>query len=264
MRVQDAVLVSYPLSYLQVFVLMLTRTTAMVGSMPILSSRGLPAMMKIGLAGMLALILLPVQVQHAPALPNEVWPFALALAQELLIGLLLGFASSLMFDSLQMAGQIVGLQIGLNVAAAIDPVSSSNQLSYIDQLYAIVAALIFFTINGHHWLIMAIQGSFELVPLNSLLVSPELMDQLIRLVGNLFVITVRVALPVLATLMLADLAMLIIARTVPQIQVFFLGIPIKVAAGFVTLLAAMPVTVLLMESVFRSLLGDLTVLLKLM
>ena len=261
---QDAVVLSYPLSYLQVFLLTLTRTAAMVGTMPVLNGRGVPMLTKVGLAGILALVLMPAQAQQVPGLPDSLWSFALAIGQELLIGLLIGFASGLVFDSLQMAGQIVGLQIGLNVAASIDPVSSGQQLSYIDQLYSIIAVLIFFTINGHHWLIMAMQQSFQLVPLSSLLVSSALMDELLVLLSSLFVITLRIAMPVLATLLLADLAMLVIARTVPQLQVFFLGIPIKVAAGFFTLMVSIPMVALLMGDVFRGLLGDLTGLLRLM
>jgi len=255
---------TYPASYLQVFVLVLTRVAAMVATMPILGGRNVPALLKIGLAGILSLILLPAQLQQPPPLPDQVPAFALAIGQELLVGVLLGFAAGLVFDSLQMAGQIVGVQIGLNVASSLDPVSSGNQVSYIDQLYSIIAALIFFTINGHHWLIMAMQESFTLVPLNSLLVSPALMEELLRMLGSLFVITMRIAMPVLATLLLADLAMLILARTVPQLQVFFLGIPVKVAAGFFTLMVSIPMTVLLMGDVFRGLLGDLTTLLRLM
>jgi len=261
---QDGVVLTYPASYLQVFVLVLTRVAAMVATMPILGGRNVPALLKIGLAGILSLILLPAQLQQPPPLPDQVPAFALAIGQELLVGVLLGFAAGLVFDSLQMAGQIVGVQIGLNVASSLDPVSSGNQVSYIDQLYSIIAALIFFTINGHHWLIMAMQESFTLVPLNSLLVSPALMEELLRMLGSLFVITMRIAMPVLATLLLADLAMLILARTVPQLQVFFLGIPVKVAAGFFTLMVSIPMTVLLMGDVFRGLLGDLTTLLRLM
>lgn len=257
-------MLTYPASYLQVFVLVLTRVAAMVATMPILGGRNVPALLKIGLAGILSLILLPAQLQQPPPLPDQVPAFALAIGQELLVGVLLGFAAGLVFDSLQMAGQIVGVQIGLNVASSLDPVSSGNQVSYIDQLYSIIAALIFFTINGHHWLIMAMQESFTLVPLNSLLVSPALMEELLRMLGSLFVITMRIAMPVLATLLLADLAMLILARTVPQLQVFFLGIPVKVAAGFFTLMVSIPMTVLLMGDVFRGLLGDLTTLLRLM
>lgn len=253
-----------PPAYFQAFFLVLMRVGAVVMTLPVLSSRNIPVIAKIGISALLAFAMTPTIPGGLPPLHAEFFPFVLAIAQELLMGLVFGFAVQVVFSGIQMAGQVLGIQMGLNIATTLDPVSQSGQISYIDQLYALLAGLVFLTINGHHWVIQALHSSFTIVPLGQFALSEAVSNDLLSLVTTAFVISIRIGLPVAAALLLTDIGFLIIGRTAPQMNIFFVGQPVKIGVGLVAFFLALPVMVALMSDVFRGLTSDLTRLMQVM
>lgn len=240
---------------------MLMRVGAAVATMPVISSRNIPAPAKIGAAALLAFVLTPTAA-GAPTPPKLGTPLPLAIGQELLIGVVFGFVVSLVYSGIQMAGQLLGIQMGFNIANALDPVGQGGQLSYLDQLYALIAGMIFLTVNGHHQVIQALQQSFEIVPLGTFALGQAVADDLVNLLAQATIISIRIGLPVAAALFLTDVAFLIVGRTAPQMNIFFVGQPVKVGVGLVTFFIALPAMVAYVTQVFGGIQRDLVQLLR--
>jgi flagellar biosynthetic protein FliR len=250
-----------PPAYFQLFFLVLMRVGAVILALPVLSSRNIPTIAKIGVSALLAFVLTPTLPANSPAIPTAMASFVLAIAQELLLGLVFAFVVQIVFSGLQMAGQLLGIQMGLNIASTLDPVTQSSQISYVDQLYALLAGMVFLTINGHHATIQALQASFTLVPVGQFAFNEGVSTDLVSLTVQALIISVRIGLPIIAALLLTDIAFLIIGRSAPQMNIFFVGQPVKIGVGLIAFFLALPTMIALMTDVFRGLTGDLTRLL---
>jgi len=247
--------------YTYAFFLILLRTTSMLVSAPLLSHKGIPAYTKIGFAIFFSLVLVPLQGDNPPAPPQN---FAIVIdntVREVLFGLSLGVVMNIVFIGVQMASRIIGLQMGFGLGAVFDPITGA-EFGTFDAFYSILITLVFFTMNGHHLVIQALVETTQSVPLgtfNPFLVTPPAIASLI---AGLTVTAVRLAMPVMAALILTDLGMGLASRTVPQMQVLIVGAPIKILVGVLVLGAALPATVTLLHGVLgTSLAGSSRVLL---
>lgn len=253
---------AFPPFYLGNLFLVFVRVGAMLMSAPLLSGRTVPTMLKIGLALLLSFLLLPINQAHFVEVPFEWLPLSLLIIKELGVGLIVGFLANLVFGAVQLAGQFVGLQMSFSLANVLDPLYSQS-ISIIDQLYTVLAGLVFLAIDGHHMLILAIQETLDLVPIGTLQLNGPMADQLIHLTSGVFVAALRVALPVMAALLLADVAMGLMARTLPQMNIFVVGLPVKLAVGFIVLVTTMPSVNSLLANMFRSTFVDMQTLMRL-
>jgi flagellar biosynthetic protein FliR len=237
--------------YMGAFLLVLTRVSAMIMTAPILGHRSVPAPVKIALSLILTLVLLPLSTQGLQPVAEDIFGYGLALGRELLLGVLLGFATTLVFMAFQMAASFIGLQIGVALTQSADPVGAGH-LSLMDQLYSVLVGLVFLSINGHHLLIQAIDRTFQIIPLNTFAFSPAMANGLIVLTSQTLLIAVKIAFPILASLLIVDVALGIISRVVPQLNVFFVGLPLKVGLGLLTIALALPVTLSNASQVFHT------------
>jgi flagellar biosynthetic protein FliR len=246
--------------YVENLFLLAVRTIAMLMTVPVFSSRSVPAIAKVGLGVLLAVVLLPMGASLGE-IPPSLGLFLIAVGRELLVGLLAGFAATLVFAAVQFAASLTGLQVGLSMASTLDP-ASAQQGSVIDHLYLMLASLLFLGTNGHHLLLLGFQRLLDAIPLNSF--SPGLVtsDRLATLFGNVFVAGVQIATPAIGALFLADVALAIVARTAPQINVFFVGMPLKLALGIFTIFITLPVFTVQAERLFGSIVSDINLLLR--
>ncbi|HEU5315385.1 MAG TPA: flagellar biosynthetic protein FliR [Chloroflexota bacterium] len=245
-------ILTQPQSVWGTFALIACRVGTIMMIVPIFGGRSVPAPLKIGLSLLLSLILLPLSAARGAALPDEMPAFLTLVARELLLGALIGFAVLLVFTALQAAGYIVGLQMGFSLANVVNPLTADHA-SLVDQFYALLAALVFFSMNGHHALIGAIQQSFDLAPVGRADLGLPPAAVLLGWGRDLFAIAARISLPVIAALLLTDVAMAVIARSVPQLNVFVVGMPAKVAVAFIMLIVTVPITALIMARAFANL-----------
>jgi flagellar biosynthetic protein FliR len=148
-----------------------------------------------------------------------------------------------------VGAELAGLQMGYGIATVFDP-TSGRQISLIGQLYAVVALLIFFAVDGHHLLLYALVESFRLVPSLTFYPSGDLVDGLMRLAGAMFVTGVQVAMPVVAAMLLANAALGILGRVVPQMNVLLMSFPITMGLGLLVIGASL--------SLFGALFADQT------
>jgi flagellar biosynthesis protein FliR len=234
------------------FLLVVFRIGTILMIVPIFGGRSVPATVKIGLSLLLSLVMLPLVANSVTALPESMPAYLVLVARELLIGAVVGFGVLVLFTALQAAGHIVGLQMGLSLANVVDPLTSSHA-SVIDQFYSLLAALVFFSIDGHHALILAMQQTFDVAPIGKMGLGLPEASVLLSLGRDIFIIAARIALPTAAALLLADVGLAVIARSVPQLNVFVVGLPAKVAVGFLMLAITVPVAALIMARVFGTL-----------
>ena len=253
---------TFPPNYFGNLFLVFVRVGAMIFTAPLLSGRTVPSILKVGLALLLTFLLVPINQAQFAEVPFEWLPLSLLVMKELGVGIIVGFVANMVFSAMQMAGQFIGLQIGFSLANVLDPVFQQS-VSILDQLYTMLAGLIFLAIDGHHMLILAIQQTLDLVPIGALNISGAMDEQLIRLTAGVFLASVRIALPVMAALLLADIALGLMSRTLPQMNVFIVGMPVKLFVGFLVVLFTLPSVNSLAGEMFRSSFIDLQNVLKL-
>lgn len=243
------------------FVLIACRVGTVVMIAPLFGSRSVPAQLKIGLTLVLSLVFLPLALVHVTTLPDSLPAFLVLVARELFIGAIIGFAVQVLFAALQAGGQIIGLQVGFSLANLINPLSNDHS-SLIDQFYGVLATLLFLTMDGHHALILAMQESFDLLPLGRSTFGLPPASILLHWGTDLFLIATRMALPLMAALLLADVALAVVARSVPQLNVFVVGMPAKIAVAFALLIVTVPVAALIMTRAFAGLEQSVALLLQ--
>jgi len=196
-------------------------------------------MVKAGFAVVLAIVLIPL-AEQTPIPPIEsVWLLGILAAKELLIGLIIGFFFSLLFSGIRMGGGIIGFQQGLLMANVVDP-EAGSQVSIVSEFWVIIATLIFLAIDGHHAIISALADSYKLVPVGTFNFTGPAGEMLIRYTAYAFTIAIKVSAPIMITLFLVSVSLGVVARTVPQMNIFIVGMPLKIGIGFLVMAVALP------------------------
>ena len=240
------------LPQLQLFFLVFLRVGAIIMSIPVFDSKSVPIFFKIALAFTTSMVLFPLlELEPLPVL-NNLFAMGVSAAGEILLGLVIGFSVKLIFAGIQLAGQLAGYQMGMALANVMDP-SSSQQVPLLAQFNNLFALLIFITINAHYWFIRALTHSFQLVPPLTVNFSGTLMEHLIKMSGNMFVIGIQIGAPVIAALLITSVAFGLIARTVPQMNVFIVAMPLKIAVGLLFLGFSLPYFSAFLEKIFNGL-----------
>ena len=248
------------LEQFHVFLLILLRVSAVLVAAPIFGHRSLPARAKVGLAFLVSLIVFPLMADSGFEVPAGLWPYVFMMVREVIMGLILGFAVLLVFVGIQFAGQLIGLQMGFGIVNVIDP-QSSNQISIIGQFLNILAILTILSVNGHHMILNGLVSSFEAVPLGGVVLNEAVIHKIMALSAQVFVIAVKISAPILMALFLVSVAMGVLARTVPQMNVFIVGFPVQIAVGLMALTVSLPLFYVLLERMWKSLGRDLVGLL---
>jgi flagellar biosynthetic protein FliR len=246
---------------LQTFLLISFRAGGLFITAPVIGHRSIPPLVKVGLAIILALVLVPVASQAKLPEINSIWLLAILAAKEMLIGVIIGLFFALLFVAVRMGGNIVGYQIGLIIANVMDPETNSDT-SVVGEFWYVIAILIFLAIDGHHAIISAFADSYRIVPIGVFEFGGPAGDQLIRFTAYAFTIAIKMAAPVIMTLFLSEVALGVLARTVPQMNIFIVGIPLKVGIGFLILGAALPVFRYMIEKTVHFLDGEVVKILS--
>jgi flagellar biosynthetic protein FliR len=246
---------------IEAFVLIFLRVTAIIVVIPILGNRTVPLRVKGGLSIIIAFLILPFV--HYPAASYDVITLVLKMLGEVLIGIIIGLTGRLLFAGIQLAGQLVGFQMGFAIVNVVDPVSSS-QVSIIAQLQYLLAALIFFAVNGHHVFLYAIAESYNIIPPLDFNFSGPLMDSLLSLSRDIFIVAVKTGAPIMTILLLTSVGLGLIARTVPQINIFIVGFPLKIGIGLIGIGLTLPIFVRIVGTLFVTVEGKIKLLMQLM
>ena len=252
-----------PLDQIQAMMLIFLRIMALLMFLPLFESRQVPLGFKAGLAVALSFLLLPRLSLFLPAEPFTPLTFGIGAAGELLIGITLGLAVRLFFAGVQLAGQLAGFQMSLTVANVLDPISNS-QISIIAEINNLVAMLVFLAINAHQALVLALMESFRRLPPLGMSLNRGLGEYMLHLGGGVFVTALQVGAPLIVTMLIASVALGLVARTVPQMNVFLVAMPAKILIGFVIMAVSMPYLIAYLKQAFAQLHQQLFLLLRLM
>ncbi len=206
------------------------RVAPILFMMPILNSRNLPTLPKIGLTVTVSLILLPVVKIPGRVFPTEPLQFGFFLLAEMMIGFVLGLTIQLILAGIQMGGEFAGFQMGLSMAEVIDPQSGMNA-GVLSQFHYLIGLLIFLSIDGHHWFFRALVQSFQLLQPGEVHLREGLYHHMIRLSGQMFVIAIKLAAPAMAVLILTQIGLAILAKAVPQVNILMTSFPLTIGLG---------------------------------
>lgn len=245
---------------LQVFLLILTRIGAMLITAPFWSSRTISPQVKIFFSLLISLVLLPMVWEQTPSVTWGLL-YALLVVKETVFGLLLGVTSLILFHAIQAAGQIIDTQMGFGMVNVLDP-QAGMQVPLLGNFFYWLATMLFILSDGHHYLLMALTRSFRVIPPGSLAFPVSLWSDLGGLFTQILAFSLQIALPVAGVLFLTDIALGIVARTVPQMNVFVLGIPVKILVGIGTILITLPLFTTLLRLLFRQIFSNLELLLQ--
>lgn len=230
-------------------------------TMPIFKSKSVPVLFKAGLALAASMVLFPIlNLKVFPELTSVI-SFGIGAIGEILLGITIGLAVNLVFAGIQLAGQLAGYQMGMALANVMDP-NSSIQIPILAQFNQMFALLIFLTVNAHHWFLRALADSYRLVPPFGFQVSNSLMELIVQLAGSMFVIGLKIGAPIIAVLLLTSIAFGLIARTVPQMNVFFVAMPLKILIGLLFLGFSLPFLSSFLKQLFRGLGETIFLILK--
>lgn len=166
---------------------------------------------------------------------------------EIVNGLILGLISNIAFEVVLMAGSLLDVHIGLSMVNTVDPNSKANT-TITGNLLHYVALIIFFIVDGHHMLIKSLMESFIILPMGNGLLHAETMSTLIEIIANYFVIGLKIAIPIVLIMIMTDVAMGLVSRAVPQINVMILGMPVKMLVGILAICVALPIIIKLFIS----------------
>lgn len=237
----------------EIFLLVFVRMTGLFVIAPIFGRRNIPAYTKIGLSLLLAVILTATVKLPGVVNSDNMYVFSFIIVKEFLVGLLIGYIAYLIFSAIYIAGQLIDMQIGFGMVNVIDPMSNI-QVPITSNFYFIVCMLIFLTVDGHHLLIKALFDSYVIVPPGEAVYNSKIILQdLVKIFGNIFFIAFKISAPVVAAILISDMALGIIMRTVPQLNIFIVGLPIKIFLGILVMIA----TIAMFKLVVNSLIGGM-------
>ncbi len=217
----------------KVFILILVRVSIFLFMFPVFSSPVVPAIAKIGLALLITFILYPVAGVRPEQFPNSSVGFGALVVGEFIVGMVLAYSVEIFFSAVQLAGQIVGFQMGFSMINVIDP-QSGTDLSIISQIAYLVVILIFIMLNGHHTIIQALVESFRIINMGELSLHEKMHWKLIGMVTSLFALGIKMAAPAMAALFFTNAAFGICAKFVPQMNIMIVAFPVQIAVGLFT------------------------------
>jgi flagellar biosynthetic protein FliR len=236
-------------AWLALFIFPLTRILALLATAPVFNNAALPARMRL-IAGLAIAIALAPALPPPPAIPAGSWLGLTVIVEQILIGAMMGFSLRIAFAALDVAGELIGLQMGLSFATFFDPVAG-GQTPVITQFLGLLTALFFLAMNGHLLAIYLVAESFTVLPIGNLPFQAISLAALVKSAAMMFSLGVLLALPLITALLVTNLALGVLSRVAPALNLFAVGFPVTMALGFIVLLLSLPYLGAAMEPVFN-------------
>ncbi|MDY7578307.1 flagellar biosynthetic protein FliR [Herbaspirillum sp. RTI4] len=237
-------------AWVAAFVWPLTRILGLLALAPPFGNSTVPMQVKLLLGVALTLIISPT-IASFPAIEPGSMAGLLIMAQQFLIGLSMGMAMRIVFAAVEGAGEMISSTMGLGFAVFFDP-STQGRTSAISQVIALLATLVFLSINGHLVLLATLANSFQTLPISAAPVTAEGFHQLALWGGLVFSMGLQLSLPVLVALLITNMALGILTRAAPQLNLFGVGFPITLSAGFTLIALALPYMITPLEHFLQS------------
>lgn len=231
---------SFDIAALDYMILILVRLASFMAASPVFSNRSIPNQVKVFLSLMISLSVYGALYGDGGASGLTVGWFTFYALREVLLGLAMGFVTQIIYSAVTTAGQFTDFQMGFSVSATFDPMTGSTQ-AIMGRLYQMVALVLVFITDAHHRVIAAVYRSFEVVPLGTPVLEVVRADTVVRLVGQAFAVALQIATPVILVLLMTDIIMGVLSKTVPSLNILMLGMPMKILIGTAMVMAIFPV-----------------------
>lgn len=243
-------LLNLPIEQFQIFLFVLVRVGAILFSIPFLEARNVPMTFKAALAVAMSVMLMPqLNLPPISVVAGDPVVLVLGIVGEVAVGLIIGLMVQLIFAGVQLAGQLAGFQMGFAIANVVDP-ASSLQIPILAQFLNLFALMVFFTINAHYYFIKALVDAFALIPPLAVQFNGQLLELMMKTAADAFVIAIQVGAPVMVALLLTNVALGLTARTVPQMQIFVVAMPLQIALGLLFMGFSLPYVSAFMDHTF--------------
>lgn len=250
------------IEWIPAFLLVLVRVSAFMVTLPFFSYQTIPNRFKIGFAAFLSWIMIF----------NGDWPiielnyeFVLLAVKEALVGLTVGLIALLLLYAIQVAGGLIDLKLGFLIANVVDP-QTGTQAPLIGSYLYTFALLFLLATNAHHLLLDGVYYSYQFIPLDQPFLplgSEDYVEFIAVTMNTMFIIAFQMSMPIMGSIFLVDVALGFIARTVPQVNVFVIGFPVKIFLGFVFMIVTMPVFFVLVNNLIETVMVTMRTLMQL-
>lgn len=220
------------------FFLIFARWSGMVMLAPVFGAKGVPVLVKLGLAAGLSVVLYPLVLASAPELPTSLLPVIGLIVKETIVGLAISYIISLITAIMQGAGELIDFQMGFVMGNTIDPINGM-QSPMTGNFLMVLATMLLLATDAHHYIIVAMVKSYQYVPINP----PALSDGTVFNMGimaQVFALSVQISMPVYSALFLANIGVGLLAKAVPQLNIFSVLFPVKIIFGFAIIYLAIP------------------------
>ncbi|MGH7661501.1 MAG: flagellar biosynthetic protein FliR [Vulcanimicrobiaceae bacterium] len=244
---------------LETFFLIWVRCSTMLMIMPVFGTAQIPVMVRVALGLMVSFVIYPTVPAMQPL--SDFDALAIALISQVVIGILFGFVTQMVFMGVQFAGEMVDIQIGFAVANVINP-ASQQQVTIIGELQLAFATLIFLISNSHLLFFRGIGGSFALLPLPWINITIATQHSIITFFTQALLIVFSVAAPIAITLFLVNIALAFLARVAPQMNIFVIGFPLQITVGLVMLIISLPLLAYSLPNLFNQVPHELDTLMR--
>lgn len=240
------------ISELIAFILVFCRLTSFIMYVPAFFPSGTIQRFKIGLSLVLTFIFVPL-INITNLTINNPATFIVLIGKEILVGLALGFITTLCFSAAQMAGQLLDFHVSFSMSSLYDPISNET-VSILGRVFYWMCVIVFLLIDGHHIVINCLVESFQLVNIGELALKPELATYMIQVVIEFFTIGLKIAIPIALIIIITDFTLGLVARVMPQLNIMMLGMPIKILVGLSCFTLSLPVFMKMIVSNFDTVL----------
>lgn len=224
------------LEYVPTFVLVFFRLAGMMAFAPLFGSSRIPKRVKVLMISVLALAVTG-GLSHTVTLPATIWELAVGIGGELIFGVAMGLAMSFTFTAAQWAGEMMGQQMGLSLSEVFDP-QFSGQSTVIGDMYFMLTLVIFLLVRGHHAMLLGVRDSFDALPLLSVGVTPSLLALIVGLFRACTVLAIQLAAPLLVTMLVVEVALGFVSKTMPQFNVMTAGLSMRSGIGMLVLIVS--------------------------
>ncbi len=243
------------------FMLVLTRVLGLFMTAPVFGTRSTPPRVKIALGGLIAYALMPQLEAHVGAAPSNVLSLIGQLAGETVLGVCLGMMAQLLISALEMAGHYIDTQMGFGMINILNPLSE-HQTSTMGQFLQQLGTVIFLILGGHLFLIRTLANSFATIAPGGAHFGGDLMAMPAKIATDMLLVAFKVAAPAAAVLLAVDVAFGVIARTMPQMNIMVVGLPLKIIVGMATMAILLPAVAAVVSSLLPQIGGSMTTLLQ--
>ena len=247
---------------IQRFLLIFARVASVLWLLPLFSSRAVSVPFKAGLSLLIAYLLFDSMTVDR-SFSSDPYFLLLFVMKEVFIGLAIGFLVKVLFMAVNVAGEIISIQSGFSFARFMDPLSMT-QVTVIEQFKNLLAMMLFLAMDAHHILIKAMVSSFRDVPIGSVTIQQPFFQYLITITGRVFTTGFKIGAPIIVTLLFVELALGMLSRMIPQINIFIEGVPLKILVTVVMLSFSLGVIAPGIVSMFRGMDGEILRLFRLM